>query len=543
MRSHFAVVVALLILAVGAPGTAQTPSAGLDLWLPSAAVGAAIDTDELVTVFTEVLGGPAGSSHVVGEAGIAARLSTAGPTMPRCLAGLDAPCGDPATAAAAVVGATRVIWVTARQERHSSPATLELVVLDLALGTRRVLQVDSPTVREAVFTAVAELTSAVASLSITSEPTGAEVYLDGRLLGVTPYSGTVSIGAYDLRLVLDGYYDYGSPIELRADDQRTEQIDMQRRFATLRIDTDAPGAQIVVDAGDPQAANAPLQILPGRHEVIIRAPGYDDEIRTLDLIASEERQYRVTLVESAVTIANRRYEAVRSRPLAIQLGAVGASARTSWRDARVVIDDERERIECASASGPSTECVSRVPTGLLGLDATAIVSYQWFELQLGGFGVRRINTRRSPATLSTRETVPQDVLLEDGRELVFRLPSPGIRWQIDEKWSTSLRVGPAVSFQRLAGRAQPVDEDVRLRRTDWLLNFDLAGRRHLTEALYAFGEFNLGVTLDEAGTRTRLGASLGLGVIFPDPTGLLHSLTRRQESRDAPPSPSTPSEL
>ncbi len=56
-------------------------------------------------------------------------------------------------------------------------------------------------------------------LVIISEPSGASVYVDNRLVGSTPYSGRFDADNYRLRVSLDEYRDWRQEVQLQ-DDRR-----------------------------------------------------------------------------------------------------------------------------------------------------------------------------------------------------------------------------------------------------------------------------------------------------------------------------------
>jgi PEGA domain len=70
-------------------------------------------------------------------------------------------------------------------------AELEQLVLTKADALRQRLAADEPS---------------PASILVTSKPAGAEVHIDGRMVGVTPYQAEVAPGVHQVELVRDGYY-------------------------------------------------------------------------------------------------------------------------------------------------------------------------------------------------------------------------------------------------------------------------------------------------------------------------------------------------
>ena len=525
-----------LLLFVSVPIAAQSPA--VDLWVPQVDEFSDVDRDELELVFTEALGGAQGPTHIVGLAGIEEAIIARGFDLPRCLEGRDV-CSSPLEAAVSGLGANRIIYAAAREEG----TVVHLTVVDVELGRRIELEVRAEDLRATVFQAVGAVTDASATLSVTSAPPGAEVRLDGILLVTTPYSGTIGVGSYDLSLRVDGYFEHASEIELRANDYREADIEMARRFAILTIESNAPGTQVVVDGETTHEIDEPVNLMPGTRELEIIAPGYDSDLRTIEVLAGEERSYRVTMVESAETIANRKLEEIRRHPFTLQLGFHGGGFRSSWNRARVRLDGERERIGCpVDQANVSAGCIDNTPVGLLGADFTALYDWKWFELQLGGVAFRRANLRSDRTTYRVNGRPNDLVEGRAGRELLLRLPGLGIRWQFNHDWSAAARTGPGLVFQRINSDRLPGGADVPMRRTDWLWEVTLGGRYHVSSSFFVFTEANAGFVLNHGNTRARLGATLGVGINFEDPLGVQRRMERSAEERSRP-APPTPEEL
>ncbi|MBX7149075.1 PEGA domain-containing protein [bacterium] len=62
---------------------------------------------------------------------------------------------------------------------------------------------------------------------ITSEPSGAQVFLDGKQVGKTPYAGELPLGRHDLKLTLDGYFDNDSTLDMRVNSPYEAKIVMK----------------------------------------------------------------------------------------------------------------------------------------------------------------------------------------------------------------------------------------------------------------------------------------------------------------------------
>lgn len=534
--ARIAVTVASLTLVAGA-ASAQTPTPR-DLWIPLVAQDATVSQAEVEAVFIEVLGGPSGPTHIVGNAGIRAAITSTGFDLPLCVQGLGT-CSSEFEAAAHGLGADRVITVTALPRQGE---VLALTIADVALGQRASLEVSGASLRDAVFAAVRAVTNASAHVTLESEPSGADIMLDGVPLGQTPYEGTLSVGSYRLRLSHDGYYDYGTQLELRANDVHIETYTLERRYAEIVVESDTPGAQVIVDGADVHPVNEPFRVLPGERVIEIRAAGHDTMARTLELIAGDERSFRVTLAESAETIALRKREEILARPIVLQLGFAGLGSRTSWAGARVNLDGDETRITCAvNPSFPAAGCINRTRVGHLGGDLRLLYDWKFLQIEPFGFTYGRLNLRTSRTHYGV--TVSNETLEgEHGREFVWSLPGAGFRFQVNEDWSAYARTGVSAAFQRFNAERSATGEDVTVKRTDWFLRVLGGARYHLNPTFFGYAEVQLAVPIAAEDTRTRIGMGFGLGVTFPDRTGVRARLDSGGERREAP-APDAPEEL
>lgn len=133
-------------------------------------------------------------------------------------------------------------------------AALLLIVLGWGLGTGRFLP---------------------RRLSVASDPSGAQVWLDGRSLGATPVErARIPRKALRLRVEKEGFVPLD--LELRAGD-RALQLDLAAKPLQMRIETQPEGAEVFLDGElrgvTPMAA---LQLpAEGSHRLLIRKPGYE----------------------------------------------------------------------------------------------------------------------------------------------------------------------------------------------------------------------------------------------------------------------------
>lgn len=86
-----------------------------------------------------------------------------------------------------------------------------------------------------------------AILSITSDPSGAEVYLDGKLLGATPYDGMVLSGKYVVEARKNLYLTTRKEVMVKAAETTKEHIRLTPNFGYLRVTSQPSGAQVFME--------------------------------------------------------------------------------------------------------------------------------------------------------------------------------------------------------------------------------------------------------------------------------------------------------
>jgi hypothetical protein len=113
------------------------------------------------------------------------------------------------------------------------------------------------------------------TLSITTNPAGAEVVVDGEAHGVTPVNLTLKTGEH--QVVLKGAGDPRTlPITITAGAQVSQFIDMPKAGAAtgqLQVRTEPAGAQVSVD-GVPRGPSPAMvaDLAPGSHSVAVESP-------------------------------------------------------------------------------------------------------------------------------------------------------------------------------------------------------------------------------------------------------------------------------
>jgi hypothetical protein len=143
------------------------------------------------------------------------------------------------------------------------------------------------------------------TLSVSSSPGGAAVYVDGSYRGVTSTSvGNLVPGSHSVQLVLAGYQDWTGTVAISAGATTylnpTLIVDQQPQYATVSITSIPAGASVYGDGvyKGQTVAGSPLvstQVIPGTHTLLLTKVGYQDYSVTRTVVAGQNYDISVTL--------------------------------------------------------------------------------------------------------------------------------------------------------------------------------------------------------------------------------------------------------
>ena len=136
--------------------------------------------------------------------------------------------------------------------------------------------------------------------SFTSSPSGADVYVDGRFVGTTP-TGSIRFqpGQYRATFELPGFQS--QTVSFRVTQGRDTNVDVSLRgmSASVVIQANVGGATVFLDgnfAGNIPSGSGRLElrdVQPGRHEIVVLAPGYSTYVTTFTLEAGRTVELNV----------------------------------------------------------------------------------------------------------------------------------------------------------------------------------------------------------------------------------------------------------
>lgn len=178
-------------------------------------------------------------------------------------------------------------------------------VQSLTLDTSLELDPDmvSPKIYDAYFRARDAVVSE-GTLVINCEPSGAEVYLDGVLLGDAPVrKGRIKAGEYKLTLKKPGFETSSGTINIKKNVTLTVDDKMAEATGSLEISSRPPGASVVLDGR--QAGVTPVKVdkvSGGEHKLVFKRDYYEPREASVTTSTGEQASCRGVLKRRVLLI-------------------------------------------------------------------------------------------------------------------------------------------------------------------------------------------------------------------------------------------------
>ena len=130
------------------------------------------------------------------------------------------------------------------------------------------------------------------TVRFTSQPEGAQVFVDGQYIGVTPTAqNTFAEGTYQVRFSRSGYQDATSSFTVRAGANQTVNADLRPMAGTLVVRANLAGALVFINGnqvGTIPSGSGVLTIrdLPaGSHELVVISPNFRTHVSDFSIRA------------------------------------------------------------------------------------------------------------------------------------------------------------------------------------------------------------------------------------------------------------------
>lgn len=126
-------------------------------------------------------------------------------------------------------------------------------------------------------------------LTVTSEPNGADVYIDKDKVGVTPYSmKKVKTGQHNIRIEKDAYQPYTSVVDIQQGDMKTIEATLISDAALLTVTT-ADNAEIWINGEKKGIGSWSGSVSANKYTIEAHKPGCRKQIQAVDVKARENK--------------------------------------------------------------------------------------------------------------------------------------------------------------------------------------------------------------------------------------------------------------
>ncbi len=141
------------------------------------------------------------------------------------------------------------------------------------------------------------LTAQTGSISVSSNPSGANVYLDGTSKGTTPITlHNVPIGSHTIKLAKSGYNDVSSTVTVGSGQTSSVSKTLTGQTGSISVSSNPSGAKIYLDGTYKGTTPKTLSNVPiGSHTVKLAQTGYSDVSKSVTVTSGKIAQVSKTL--------------------------------------------------------------------------------------------------------------------------------------------------------------------------------------------------------------------------------------------------------
>lgn len=145
-----------------------------------------------------------------------------------------------------------------------------------------------------------ELVPDFAVLKCESEPTGADVFLNGNRKGKTPLElQKIPSGSHKIEFRLKGYSNYLRDIVVNAGQNQTVSASLQHLPCSFQVVTEPAGAKVFLGTQFKGVAPVSFEAMPGEHVIRAELAGYADAFSTNTLAGGQETTVNLAMEKNS----------------------------------------------------------------------------------------------------------------------------------------------------------------------------------------------------------------------------------------------------
>jgi hypothetical protein len=207
------------------------------------------------------------------------------------------------------------------------------------------------------------LVSSFAMLDITTDPPGAQVWLNGKAAGQTPYTNNRLVpGKYSVTLQLDGHDPHETTVDLEKAKTREIRAQLVSKYGKLEVESRPTGAHVFLNgqhAGQTPYSNYELE--PGAYGLQLKLETYTDIVETVQLSKGQTlgkeftlehtKQYLDSVASALAAVKKKKQWARRIVFGVLAAGSGGLGTYFNTQAASAAEDQQAIQAEYRAASG------------------------------------------------------------------------------------------------------------------------------------------------------------------------------------------------
>ncbi|WP_052291833.1 PEGA domain-containing protein [Thermococcus gammatolerans] len=135
----------------------------------------------------------------------------------------------------------------------------------------------------------------VGTISVTTNPSGAKVYVNGTYIGATPLTTNLSVGTYEITLKMKNYKNYTTTVAINPNEEVELNVILTPLPAHLTLNSTPSGVEIYVNGTYRGETPVTLKLSPGTYTVKFIKDEYENYTMSVTLSAGEAKNISVTL--------------------------------------------------------------------------------------------------------------------------------------------------------------------------------------------------------------------------------------------------------
>jgi opacity protein-like surface antigen len=271
------------------------------------------------------------SQHLLDRDAFKRHLQNQAASVPPCMKGLDA-CGSPKAAAFDAAGLENLVRLRLESTDDGVKATYRLLDRRGRVAREGTVRADGP--RQLGFAVVRAIFDATGSVSITTQPSGATVIVDGENVGTTPLDTRLSVGTHNYSIELEGYRTVEGGVEVTSSGSDPIRHDLEPMQGTLIVEGAPEGATVFVDGKEVGPASDELPIAPGNHTLKVTAKNYEPLQTTVSVEAGQTVTKTAALQRVNPLLQSVDADQIANNKYFFRLSYDQSIHRTTFRDSR-----------------------------------------------------------------------------------------------------------------------------------------------------------------------------------------------------------------